>query len=197
VATGWKGSTSDLRGRLSRFHSDVRNRVANGAVSHERTAADHGRLVETWRRSGEERPVNWLVTAWMAVATFVRATRSPLIKAPAYRVLFLLVVVGVLLICMLPEAAFVLPVLDAVGLDIVTILVALELRHYVLFLARLVGAPTSVNGLRRGLVPLVSRCLAILIAPTNPKIWPYACVGVFIAFRIVMGSMKVSPEAQG
>lgn len=77
--------------------------------------------------------MNWLVTSWMAVATFVRATRSPLIKAPAHRVLFLLVVVGVLLICTLPEAAFVLPALDSVGPDIVTILVALELRHYILF----------------------------------------------------------------
>lgn len=167
------------------------------ACSQERTAADHGRLVETWQRSGEERPVNWLVTAWMTVATFVRATRSPLIKAPAYRVLFLLVVAGVLLICTLPEAAFVLPALDALGLDIVTILVAFELRHYMLFLARLVGVPTSVNGFRRGLAPLLSRCLASMIAPTNPKIWPYACMWILIAFRIVMGSMKVPPQAQG
>jgi hypothetical protein len=98
---------------------------------------------------------------------------------------------------MLPEAAFVLPVLDAVGLDIVTILVALELRHYILLLAQLAGVPTSVNGLRRGLAQLVSRCLAILIAPTNPNMWPYACMWVFIAFRIVMGSMKVPPQAQG
>jgi hypothetical protein len=132
-----------------------------------------------------------LITAWKL------ATRSPLIKAPAYRVLFLLVVVGVLLICMLPEAALVLPALDAVGLDIVTILVALELRHYILLLARLAGVPTSVNGLRRGLAQLVSRCFAIMIAPTNPNIWPCACMWVFVAFCIVMGSMKVPPQAQG
>ena len=141
--------------------------------------------------------MNWLLTAWMTVATFVRATRSSLIKAPAYRVLFLLVVVGVLLICMLPEAAFVLPVLDAVGLDIVTILVALELRHYIIPLARLAGVPKSVNGLRRRLTRLVSRCLAILIAPTNPNVWPYACMWVLIAFRIVMESLKAPPQAQG
>ena len=138
--------------------------------------------------------MNWLITACMAVASFVRAARSPLIKAPTYRVLFLLVIVGVLLVCTLSEAAFVLPALDAVGLDIVTILVALELRHYVLFLARLAGVPASVNGFRRGLAPLVSRCLAIMIAPTNPKIWPYACMWILIAFRIVMGSMKVPPQ---
>lgn len=133
--------------------------------------------------------MNWL--------TFVRATRSPLIKAPAYRVLFLLVVVGVLLICMLPEATFVLPVLDAVGLDIVTVLVALELRYYMLLLAQLAGVPTSANGLRRGLAQLASRCLAMMIAPTNPNMWPYACMWVLIAFRIVMGSMKVPPQVQG
>jgi hypothetical protein len=141
--------------------------------------------------------VNWLVTSWIAVATFVRAARSPLIKAPAYRALFLLVVVGVLLICTLPEAAFVVPALDSVGLDIVTILVALELRHYVLLLARLAGVARWVNALRRRLAPLVSRCLAIMIAPTNPKIWPYACMWVVIAFRIVMGSMNVPLQAQG
>jgi hypothetical protein len=133
----------------------------------------------------------------MAVAPFVRATRSSLIKAPAYRVLFLLVVIGVLLICTLPEAAFVLPALDALGLDIVTIFVAFELRHYILFLLRLVGVPTSVNGLRRGLAQLVSRCLAIMIAPTNPNIWPCACMWVLIAFRIVIASMKGPPQAQG
>ena len=141
--------------------------------------------------------MNWLVNVWMAVAPFVRATRSSLIKAPAYRVLFLLVVVGVLLICTLPEAAFVLPALDALGLDIVTIFVAFELRHYVLFLARPMGVPTSVNGLRRGLAPLVSRCLASLIAPTNPKIWPYTCMWILIVFRIVVGCMRVPPQAQG
>lgn len=128
--------------------------------------------------------MTWLVAAWMAVATLGRATRSSLIKAPPYRALFLLVVVGVLLICTLPEAAFVLPALDALGLDIVTILVALELRHYILF---------SVNGFRRGPAPVVSRCVAIMIAPTNPKMWPYTCMWILIAFRIVMGSMKVPP----
>ena len=91
--------------------------------------------------------MNWL---WMAVAIamFVRATRSPLIKAPAHRALFLLVIVGALLIGTLPEAAFVLPALDAVGLDIVTILVALELRHYILFLRdwRACRHPSTVFG---------------------------------------------------
>jgi hypothetical protein len=140
--------------------------------------------------------VNWIVNVWMAVAPFVRATRSSLIKAPIYRVLFVLVVGGLLLVCTLPEAALVLPALDSVGLDIVTILVALELRHYVMFLARLVGAPTSVNGVRRGLASLVNRCLAVTIAPTNPNVWPYACMWMLIVFRIVMGSIKVLPQAQ-
>lgn len=134
--------------------------------------------------------MNWLGKACMA-------TRSPLIKAPAYRVLFLLVVAGVLLICMLPEAALVLPALDAVGLDIVTILVAFELRHYILSLARLVRVPTSVNGFRRGLAPFVSSCLASMVAPTNPKMWPYAWMWALIAFRIVMGSMRVPLQAPG
>jgi hypothetical protein len=141
--------------------------------------------------------MNWLFRVWMAVAQIVRATRSPLIKAPAYRVLFLLVVAGVLLICMLPEAAFVLPTFDALGLDIVTILVALELRHYILVLMRLAGVPTCVNGFRSGIAPLLSRCLSFMIAPTKPEMLPYACTWILIAFRIVMGSMKVPPQVQG
>lgn len=64
------------------------------------------------------------------------AIRSPLLGSPTYRVLFLLVAIGLLLITVLPEAAFVLPAVDAVGLDIVTIFAALELRHYVSAVAR-------------------------------------------------------------
>ena len=141
--------------------------------------------------------MNWLVRVWMVVAPFVRATRSPLIKAPAYRILFLLVVAGVLLICTLPEAAFVLPAFEAVGLDIVTILVALELRHYILVLMRLGSVLTFVNGFRPGIASLLSRCLAFMIAPTKPEMLPYACIWMLIAFRIVMGSMKVPPQVQG
>jgi hypothetical protein len=96
-----------------------------------------------------------------------------------------------------PIDPFVLPALDALGLDIVTIFVAFELRHYILFLARLVGVPTSVDGFRRGVAPLVGRCLAIMIAPTNPKIWPYTCMWMLIAFRVVMGSMKFRRKRRG
>lgn len=141
--------------------------------------------------------MNWLVRVWMVIAPLVRAARSPLIKAPAYRVLFLLVAAGVLLICTLPEAAFVLPAFDAIGLDIVTILVALELRHYILGLVRLVGVPTFVNSCRAGIAPLLSRCLAFMIAPTKPEMLPYACMWILIAFRVAMGSMKVPPQVHG
>ena len=141
--------------------------------------------------------MNWLVRVWMAIAPFVRAIRSPLIKAPAYRVLFLLVAAGLLLICMLPEGAFVLPVFDAIGLDIVTILVAFELRHYILVLMRLVGIPTLVNAFRPRIVPLLSRCLAAMIAPTKPEMLPCACTWILIAFRVVMSSMKAPPQVQG
>lgn len=131
--------------------------------------------------------MNRLVKGW-------RAARSPFIRGPTYRVLFLLVVVGILLICLVPEAALVLPALDAVGLDIVTLLVAFELRHYILSLVSLIGPPDSF---RRGLAPLVSCCVAGLVAPTNPRMWPYACMWALIVFRIVMGSMSVPSQAPG
>jgi hypothetical protein len=122
------------------------------------------------------------------------AIGSPLIKPPAYRVLFLLVLIGVLLISVLPEAAFVLPALDAVGLDIVTILAALELRHYLASVARLVGIPTSVAVCLRVPVQVVSRCGDVL--RTNPVLWLYACIWPVIWLRTLMGTMRVPPPAQ-
>jgi len=103
-----------------------------------------------------------------------RAIGSPLIQTPAYRTLFVLVILGALLIATLPEAAFVLPALDAVGLDLVTIIVALELRHYLAALA-----PAQV----------VSRCRDIL--RTNPILWLYQSVWVLIWIRKVMGTTRI------
>ena len=103
-----------------------------------------------------------------------RAISSPLLKQPAYRVLFVLVLVGALLIATLPEAAFVLPAIDAVGLDIVTILAALELRHYLATVALLVGIPAGVA-----------------IHLRVPGLWPYACMWPVIWIRTLMGAMGV------
>ena len=110
-----------------------------------------------------------------------RAIKSPLIESPPYRVLFLLVVVGLLLIAVLPEAAFVLPAIDAVGLDIVTIFVALELRHYVGSVARRVGVPTRAAVYLGVFAVAVSRCRDVL--RTNPVLWLYACMWPVIWIR--------------
>ena len=122
------------------------------------------------------------------------AIGSPLMKPPAYRVLFLLVLIGVMLISVLPEAAFVLPALDAVGLDIVTIFAALELRHYLASVARLVGIPTSLAVYLRVPAQVVSRCGNLL--RTNPVLWLYACMWPVIWLRTLMGTMRVPPPAQ-
>ena len=94
------------------------------------------------------------------------AISSPLIESPGYRVLFVLVLIGLLLIATLPEAAFVLPTLDAVGLDIVTFLAALELRHHLAALARAVHIPGGV-----------------VVHLTNPALWLYACIWPVIWVR--------------
>jgi len=109
------------------------------------------------------------------------AFRSALIQTPAYRALFLVVVVGVLLICLVPEAALVLPAVDAVGLDIVTILAALELRHYLASVARLVGFPTSIAVHFSAAAQVLSRCGGVL--RTNPALWLYACMWPVIWLR--------------
>jgi hypothetical protein len=122
------------------------------------------------------------------------AIGSPLIEPPAYRVLFLLVIIGILLISVLPEAAFVLPALDAVGLDIVTIFAALELRHYLASMARLVGIPTSVAVYLRLPAQVASRCGDLLW--TNPILWLYACMWLVIWLRTLMGTMSAPPPVQ-
>lgn len=122
------------------------------------------------------------------------AIGSPLLEPRTYRVLFLLVVIGVLLISVLPEAAFVLPALDAVGLDIVTIFVALELRHYLASVARLVGIPTSVAVYLRVPAQVVSRCGDVL--RTNPVLLLYACMWALIWLRMLTGTMRGPPPAQ-
>lgn len=96
----------------------------------------------------------------------LRALASPLMQPAGYRVLFLLVIVGIMLISALPEAAFVLPALDAVGLDLVTILVALELRHYLTAIAARIPAGVAVRA--------------------NPALWPYDCMWPVIWIRTLM-----------
>jgi len=122
------------------------------------------------------------------------AMGSPLMKPPAYRVLFLLVLIGVVLVSVLPEAAFMLTAVDAVGLDIVTILAALELRHYLASVAGIAGIPTSVAAWRRIPIRVVRRCRDVI--RTKPVLWLYECMWPVIWIRTFMGTMRVSRPAQ-
>lgn len=110
------------------------------------------------------------------------ALGSALIKPPAYRALFVLVLIGVVLVATLPEAAFLLPALDAVGLDVVTVLAALELRHYWASVARLLGISAIVAGFRR--------------VQTKPELWPYQGMWLVIWVKMLSGTMRVSSPAQ-
>jgi len=106
--------------------------------------------------------------------------------------LFLLVVIGLVLISTLPEAAFVLPAIDAVGLDIVTIFVAFELRHYLTSGAQLVGIPTNAEVYFRTAAQVLSRCRDIL--RRHPVLWLYACMWLVIWIRVL--TMRESPPPQ-
>lgn len=57
------------------------------------------------------------------------------------RLLLVAVLLGVAAAALAPEAGLLLSAVDVVGLDVVTILVALELRHYIATCARLAAAP--------------------------------------------------------
>ena len=129
--------------------------------------------------------MSWLIAAIAVIAVVLvkhsaadrwkrrfGAIGSPLMEPPAYRLLFLLVVLGVLLICLVPEAGFVLPALDAIGLDLVTILVVFELRHYLTFAGR--------------------RYLDV--TRTNPVLWLYACMWALIWVRAFLGKDLPPPR---
>jgi hypothetical protein len=57
------------------------------------------------------------------------------------RLLLAAVLLGVVAAALAPEAGLLLSAVDAVGLDVVTILVALELRHYIATCVRIAAAP--------------------------------------------------------
>lgn len=122
------------------------------------------------------------------------AIGSPLIESPGYRVLFLLVAIGALLIATLPEAAFVLPALDSVGLDIVTILAALELRHYLTTVARIAGMPRGLAPYYRLPARIAGRGRDLIRA--HPVLWLYEWMWPVIRIKTLMGTMRVAPTAQ-
>jgi hypothetical protein len=86
---------------------------------------------------------------------------------------------------LVPEAAFVLPALDAAGLDVATILVAFELRHYLASVARFTGVPGITAICRGGPARFVSDCPHLSRA--NPSLWPYECMWPLIWIRTGLG----------
>ncbi len=85
------------------------------------------------------------------------------------------------------------PHVDAVGLDIVTIFAALELRHYVASVARVVGIPTSVAVYLRVAAQVgepLRRC------PTDEPGTMVVCVYVADDLAPYMGTMSVPPPVQ-
>jgi hypothetical protein len=129
--------------------------------------------------------MGWLIVIGIAVMAVVRVIGSPVIEPPPYRILFFLLVIGLVLISVLPEATFILPAVNAVGLDIVTILVALELSRYLICVSRTLAIPTFVAVYRRGPAQVVSRCQDVM--RTNPVLWLYACSWVLISVRAFLG----------
>jgi hypothetical protein len=137
--------------------------------------------------------MSWLLIAIsLAVIAVVRTFKSRTIEPPACRVLFILVLVGLVLTSMLPEARFIIPAIDVVGLDIVTILVALELSHYLMFVGRMLGVPKLVAVYHHAPGPAVAR--ARDICRTNPRLWLYACSWAWISLLAFLGNS--SPRAK-
>ena len=103
-----------------------------------------------------------------------------------------MVLIGFVLLSVLPEATFVIPAIDAVGLDIVTILVALELSHYRMRLSRISGTPNFIVAYDRIPARMLARCRCV--ARTNPLLWLYAFTWALISLRAFLGTH--SPRAK-
>ncbi len=200
-----RGYTLFLQSRCGCACGDRSRPSAGHGVDCQRTGQHHagGSHMRTWLVDSNIAAAAVVVACCLRLLerfTSVRWKRrfgaigSPLIEPPAYRVLFLLVVIGVVLISMLPEAAFLLPAVDTVGLDIVTIFAALELRHYLASVARLVGIPTSFAVYLRIPAQVMRRGGDVL--RTNPVLWLYACMWAVIWLRMLMGRMNAAPPAQ-
>jgi hypothetical protein len=115
--------------------------------------------------------------------------RSPLVKPVAYRVALLLVIVGIVLIATLPESALVLPALDAVGWDVVTLFVVFELRHHLGHLAHLVRLPAGLSLLQFARARVVSRLRVVVIgSPLRPY---YVIPMPFVLTAILIEAARV------
>ena len=96
--------------------------------------------------------VQLLIVAAMVISHGRRpAADSRVLPKPVHRTLLVLIVIGLLCIALMPEAWFVLPAFDAIGLDVVVALTALELGRYWSGAMRLVAA-RHVHALGRRLL---------------------------------------------
>jgi hypothetical protein len=115
--------------------------------------------------------------------------RSPLLRPATHRILLILVVVGIVLIATVPESALILPALDAVGWDVVTLFVVFELRHHFGDLAHLVRLPAVMPLLRFVRARVVSRFKVVLIgSPLRPY---YHIPGPFILAAVLIEAVRV------
>jgi hypothetical protein len=123
------------------------------------------------------------------VAALIRVVRrrrlvpagSLLIPRQVYWALLLLTVLGLVLMATTPEATIsVLPAFDAVGLDIATILVALELRRYLDAAIRLTAFP-MLRALHRRLIYRTLHIMAM-----GPLLRCYAISGVLAAVWVLI-----------
>jgi hypothetical protein len=119
----------------------------------------------------------------------IRALGSPLIESPRYRILFLLVIVGILLISFVPEAVVLITAVDSLGLDIVTIMVAVELGRYLTSMGRLANVSALATECRRRFGQIRIRGALML---TRPALWPYACLSLLVIFWTFMRNLPRS-----
>ena len=122
-----------------------------------------------------------LLAIWVLFRRRERTSES-LMRGPLSRILLLLVVVGLVVIAMTPEVWFVLPAFDAIGLDVVTILVALELQRHFQGALRLVGFPAMRHSCHRVLSVLLE------VAMRGPGATHYVNIAVMITATVLVAT---------
>ncbi len=108
-------------------------------------------------------------------------TNAPsMMPRPLYRALVVLIVIGLVVIVTVPDALLVLPAFDAVGLDVVTVLVALELQRYSQEVLRLVALPALRRLGRR------ARHACLNLAVMAPTVTRYTLISAVSGMYLVM-----------
>jgi hypothetical protein len=133
-------------------------------------------------------------TTWLALYRWRQSSNRSgsgfVASSRGQMVLLIAIVLGIALASFMPEASVLLSAVDAIGLDFVTILVALELRYYLAIVFRIGAAPLLRSIYRLGPIPICEPYTEVMRACPTLRcyvvIWPIFVLATWPLFFIVL-----------